>query len=457
MDYINDYQKIQNKLITMEMFTPQYIVDYLDKYIIGQTDAKKAVAVALRNRYRRMKLTSEIRDSITPKNLMMIGPTGVGKTEIARKIAKLIGAPFIKVEATKYTEVGYVGRDVESMVRDLVANGISIVKKEEAHTNKGKILLAANEHIFKEVSKNKVSMGLGDMDDARIRTMINNGELDNKELDVKVNASTPNPLGDMMQGINVVGMDSGFPPDLSKLFGGGKKITKKVTIGKARELFKNEEMEKIADDDFIVEEAKWRVEQLGIVFIDEFDKIASSQQEYKGGGNISREGVQRDILPIVEGSQVHTRYGMIDTENILFIAAGAFYVAKPSDLIPELQGRFPIRVELQELSVEDFVKILSETENSLVDQYIKLLSTEQVKVTVDTHAIESIADIAYTMNSEAENIGARRLYTVMEKIFEELMFVASQMPNSSVHIDENYISERIKNMTGDIDSYKYIL
>lgn len=446
----------QDHMAFMETMTPQYIVEYLDKHIIGQQAAKKSVAVALRNRYRRMKLTQDVRESITPKNIMMIGPTGVGKTEIARKLAKLIGAPFVKVEATKYTEVGYVGRDVESMVRDLVASAISIVKKEYAVSNKGKIILAANQHIYEHILRQKTALGLTEYDDAQIKIMLNNGEFDTKEIEIEVSPQKQNPLQDMMQGVNIVGMGGGLPPDLSKLFGGDKKKKKKVSVEKARDIFQQEELEKIADDDDIIEEAKWRAEQIGIVFIDEFDKIASSH-ETKNAGNISREGVQRDILPIVEGSLVQTKYGVIDTTNILFIAAGAFYVAKPSDLIPELQGRFPIRVELNELSIDDFIKILSETENSLVEQYIKLISTEGVKVTVDDNATVALAEIAYQMNTDAENIGARRLHTVMEKVFEELMFVAPQLKDSSVHIDKQYITDKITDMIEDKETYKYIL
>lgn len=459
MEYLDYTIDKSGHMAFMETMTPQYVVDHLDKHIIGQKDAKRAVAVALRNRYRRMQLSQEVRDSITPKNIMMIGPTGVGKTEIARKLAKLLGAPFVKVEATKYTEVGYVGRDVESMVRDLLANAISIVKKEISVTNKGKILLNANNRIYEIVLKKKTELNLLGIDDAQIKIMLNNGELDTKEIEIEVSPqSSDNPLADMMGGVNIMGIDmgNGFPPDISKLFGGGKKTKRKVPIEKAREIFQQEELENIANKDEIIDEAKWRTEQLGIIFIDEFDKIASSQ-ELRGSGNVSREGVQRDILPIVEGSHVQTKYGFIDTENILFVAAGAFYVAKPSDLIPELQGRFPIRVELNDLSVDDFTKILSETENSLIEQYVKLLATEEVDVTVDDSAISSLAEVAYKMNAEAENIGARRLYTVLEKVFEELMFVAPQLKNSSVHVDQKYIEEKIENMSADKDAYKYIL
>ncbi len=437
----------------MEQLTPRVIVEYLDKFIIGQSDAKRAIAVALRNRYRRMMLPQELRESISPKNLLMIGPTGVGKTEIARRISRLIGAPFIKVEATKYTEVGYVGRDVESMIRDLMSNSLGLVKKEMQGSNKTKIQNQVEKRVLQEILQRKHMFNLESLSEEEIAKKIANGDFEDKELDIQLPAS--NPLNDMIQGIGIVGIEQNIPPDVFKMFSGQNK-KKKVKLSKAREVFEQEEMNKIADEDKIQEMAKWRAEEMGIIFIDEFDKIISSQS-VKGNESVSREGVQRDILPIVEGSQVQTRYGLIDTSNVLFLAAGAFHLAKPSDLIPELQGRFPIRVELKELHQSDFVRILHDTENSLVDQYSKLLSTEGLLITMQDSAIQAVAEIAYKMNTESENIGARRLYTVMEKLFETLMFDASDMADTSLVIDTDFVQTQLKGIFEDIDFYKYIL
>lgn len=448
-------KKIQHESMVsfMEQLTPRKIVEHLDKFIIGQNDAKRVIAIALRNRYRRMTLPQELRESIAPRNLLMIGPTGVGKTEIARRISRLIGAPFIKVEATKYTEVGYVGRDVESMIRDLLSNGISLVRKEMHNSNKNKINDMVRKRVFDEILRNKRSMGVENLSDEEIEKKISEGYFDSKELDINLPAT--NPINDMIQGVGVIGIEANLPPEMMKMFSGNKK-KKKVTLSKAREVFESEEMEKIADDDQIQEIAKWRAEEMGIVFIDEFDKIISNQN-IKGSESVSREGVQRDILPIVEGAQIQTRYGLIDTSNILFIAAGAFHMSKPSDLIPELQGRFPVRVELDELTTSDFIRILSETENSLVDQYSKLLSTEGLIISMQDAAIQTVAEIAYKMNSETENIGARRLYTVMEKLFETLMFDASDIKDRTIIIDNDYVRANLKDIFQGVDSYKYIL
>ena len=437
----------------MEQLTPKVIVEYLDKFIIGQSDAKRSIAVVLRNRYRRMMLPQELRNSINPKNLLMIGPTGVGKTEIARRITRLIGAPFIKVEATKYTEVGYVGRDVESMIRDLMSNSLGLIKKEMQGNNKKKIQEQVENRVLQEILQKKHAFNIETLSDEEIAKKMKKGDFENKEFEIQLPAT--NPLNDMIQGIGIVGVEQNIPSDLFKMFPGQNK-KKKVKLSKAREVFEQEEMSKIADEDTIQSMAKWRVEEMGIIFIDEFDKIISSHT-MKGNESVSREGVQRDILPIVEGSQVQTRYGLIDTSNILFLAAGAFHLAKPSDLIPELQGRFPIRVELKELNKDDFIRILHDTENSLVDQYSKLLSTEGLLITMQDSAIQTVAEIAYKMNTESENIGARRLYTVMEKVFETLMFEASDMKDTSLVIDNDFVQAQIKGMLEDVDFYKYIL
>ncbi len=441
----------ENLLVFMKTLTPSAITRYLDKYIISQKAAKRAISVALRNRYRRMKLKAEMRENITPKNLLMIGPTGVGKTEIARKIARLIGAPFVKVEATKYTEVGYVGRDVESMIRDLVAASISLVRKEIMEQNKKLIEQRVASRILKLIKRHYPDMLLEkNLSDQQLLEEIKAGNFMNLEVDVET--KSPNPLQELTNNVGIIGIE-GQMPDFSKLFGNNKK-TKRVTFEKAKELFAQEETDKIADEDQVVEVAKWRAENLGIVFIDEFDKIAKEQQV---SGSVNREGVQRDILPIVEGSQVHTRYGIIDTSNILFIAAGAFYVSKPSDLIPELQGRFPVRVELNELTKDDFVKILSETENSMFSQYQHLLSAEDFELTYEEGVFEYIAEIAYKMNAESENIGARRLYTVLEKLFEDLLFDTPDKQENSFVITKNYVETQLEDIIKSKDYYKYIL
>ncbi len=450
--YNADLQK-DSMVMFMESLTPKKIVEHLDKYIIGQKDAKRAIAVGIRNRYRRLKLPVELRESITPKNLMMIGPTGVGKTEIARRIARLIGAPFIKVEATKYTEIGYVGRDVESMVRDLMAASLSIVRKETTNTHKERLVNMVNERILACIIPLKEQWNIANLSDNEVRVRLENGVFDNKEIDIET--SPANPLGDMFQGMGIIGIESSIPPDLNKMFAKQKK-RKRVKIHKAREIFHQEEIEKMTNDDQITETARWRAEQLGIIFIDEFDKIATHSHG-KGGESISREGVQRDILPIVEGSQVQTRYGIIDTANVLFVAAGAFHVTKPSDLIPELQGRFPVRVDLKELTVDDFVQILSTTENSLQSQYANLLSTEALHVQIDDEAIKYIANVAYVMNSETDNIGARRLYTVMEKLFEDIMFDAPHITDKNVFIDIPYVKEHLGDVSSPQDYRNYIL
>ncbi|EHT9948700.1 TPA: ATP-dependent protease ATPase subunit HslU, partial [Listeria monocytogenes] len=430
----------------MNQLTPKQIVEKLDQYIIGQTGAKKSVAVALRNRYRRQLMDESIRDEIIPKNILMIGPTGVGKTEIARRIAKIVRAPFSKVEATKFTEVGYVGRDVESMVRDLVEVSVRLVKEEkmqlvrvkaEKNAEKRLIkLLAPSQKKKQTTSQNPLEALFGGMNQpdespeeevdqelknkrSQIEWRLQNGELDDEIVTVEVKEQQ-NPMLDMMRG---AGMDqmNGMQDALSGMFP-AKKKKRKVTVREAKKILFEDEASKLIDADELAAEGIHRAEQMGMIFIDEIDKIASKE----GGGNaqVSREGVQRDILPIVEGSQISTKYGTVNTEYILFIAAGAFHMSKPSDLIPELQGRFPIRIELDKLTQEDFYKILTEPDNALIKQYKALLKTEGIDLIFTKEAVERIAEIAFQVNQDSDNIGARRLHTILEKLLEDLLFEA---------------------------------
>ncbi|EGP9856488.1 ATP-dependent protease ATPase subunit HslU, partial [Listeria monocytogenes] len=429
-------------LTLMNQLTPKQIVEKLDQYIIGQTGAKKSVAVALRNRYRRQLMDESIRDEIIPKNILMIGPTGVGKTEIARRIAKIVRAPFSKVEATKFTEVGYVGRDVESMVRDLVEVSVRLVKEEkmqlvrvkaEKNAEKRLIkLLAPSQKKKQTTSQNPLEALFGGMNQpdesaeeevdqelknkrSQIEWRLQNGELDDEIVTVEVKEQQ-NPMLDMMRG---AGMDqmNGMQDALSGMFP-AKKKKRKVTVREAKKILFEDEASKLIDADELAAEGIHRAEQMGMIFIDEIDKIASKE----GGGNaqVSREGVQRDILPIVEGSQISTKYGTVNTEYILFIAAGAFHMSKPSDLIPELQGRFPIRIELDKLTQEDFYKILTEPDNALIKQYKALLKTEGIDLIFTKEAVERIAEIAFQVNQDSDNIGARRLHTILEKLLEDL-------------------------------------
>ncbi|EAD9647657.1 ATP-dependent protease ATPase subunit HslU, partial [Listeria monocytogenes] len=431
-------------LTLMNQLTPKQIVEKLDQYIIGQTGAKKSVAVALRNRYRRQLMDESIRDEIIPKNILMIGPTGVGKTEIARRIAKIVRAPFSKVEATKFTEVGYVGRDVESMVRDLVEVSVRLVKEEkmqlvrvkaEKNAEKRLIkLLAPSQKKKQTTSQNPLEALFGGMNQpdesaeeevdqelknkrSQIEWRLQNGELDDEIVTVEVKEQQ-NPMLDMMRG---AGMDqmNGMQDALSGMFP-AKKKKRKVTVREAKKILFEDEASKLIDADELAAEGIHRAEQMGMIFIDEIDKIASKE----GGGNaqVSREGVQRDILPIVEGSQISTKYGTVNTEYILFIAAGAFHMSKPSDLIPELQGRFPIRIELDKLTQEDFYKILTEPDNALIKQYKALLKTEGIDLIFTKEAVERIAEIAFQVNQDSDNIGARRLHTILEKLLEDLLF-----------------------------------
>jgi len=458
--------------IDLDSLTPKQIVEQLDRYIIGQDKAKKAVGIALRNRTRRQRLSEEMRDEVAPKNIIMIGPTGVGKTEIARRLSRLGGAPFVKVEATKYTEVGYVGRDVESMIRDLVSVAVSMVKtelqeqvREEAQrraedalldlllpgVGKAKAPAAARgaQPLVKPAPERSVAVS---STREKFREKLRGGELEDKIVEVNV-TSSQFPAIEIFSGTSLEEMDVNIG-NLGSIFGGRKK-RKKTTVSRARDILLTEEMDKLIDMERVTEQAVKRVEQMGIVFIDEMDKIASRQNV--SGVDVSREGVQRDILPIVEGSKVHTRYGMVDTAHILFIAAGAFHMSKPSDLIPELQGRFPLRVELQALTSEDFVKILTQPRNALIKQYKELLRTEEVELDFDDEAIHRIAEIANDVNSRTENIGARRLHTIMESLLEEVSFNATDIAGQTVKITKKYVDERLKDIVEDEDLSRFIL
>ncbi len=458
-------------------FTPREIVERLNKYIIGQDKAKKSVAIALRNRYRRSKLNPELRDEITPKNIILMGPTGVGKTEIARRLAKLVNAPFIKVEATKYTEVGYVGRDVESMVRDLVEEAIRMVKSQKMEQVKEKAALAAENRILDELlptpRKRRTQGPFGmlfpseqpvdeeQVDDQegmantreKLRQRLRSGLLEDNIVEIEVEDSKYSGFG-FIPGVGNEDILVHIQDAFGNLF--PKKLKKKkVTIREARKLFEQEEAQKLIDMDEVVEEAVSAVEQHGIIFIDEIDKIAG--REASGNPDVSREGVQRDILPIVEGTTVMTKYGPVKTDYILFIAAGAFHISKVSDLIPELQGRFPIRVELEALSQEDFKRILTQPENAIIKQQIALLKVEDVDLEFTEDAIEEIASIAYIMNQTSENIGARRLYTVMEKLMEDISFNADKLAGQKMVIDGQYVRDALQDILQQNDLDRFIL
>lgn len=466
-------------LTLRNQLTPKQIVEKLDQYIIGQNGAKKSVAVALRNRYRRQLMDESIRDEIIPKNILMIGPTGVGKTEIARRIAKIVRAPFSKVEATKFTEVGYVGRDVESMVRDLVEVSVRLVKEEkmqlvrvkaEKNAEKRLIkLLAPSQKKKQTTSQNPLEALFGGMNQpdespeeevdqelknkrSQIEWRLQNGELDDEIVTVEVKEQQ-NPMFDMMRG---TGMDqmNGMQDALSGMFP-AKKKKRKVTVREAKKILFEDEASKLIDADELAAEGIHRAEQMGMIFIDEIDKIASKE----GGGNaqVSREGVQRDILPIVEGSQISTKYGTVNTEYILFIAAGAFHMSKPSDLIPELQGRFPIRIELDKLTQEDFYKILTEPDNALIKQYKALLKTEGIDLIFTKEAVERIAEIAFQVNQDSDNIGARRLHTILEKLLEDLLFEAPEINMESIKVTENYVNEKLAPIMKNKDLTQFIL
>jgi len=453
-----------------EQLTPAQIVAELDKYIIGQEKAKRSVAVALRNRYRRKKLPEELRDEVAPKNIIMIGPTGVGKTEIARRLSNISGAPFIKVEATKYTEVGYVGRDVESMIRDLTNVAVANVKKEMSEEVEELAKQRAEEDILdillpqpvfprKRPDESDPQSGVITHEDRRastrerFRQMLRSGQLEEKVIEIEIRQPRTQVLG-MFAGTGLEEMDQNLSNMFSNIFP-EKKKRKKVTVKEARKILEEEERDKLVDMDRVVKEAIERVEQMGIVFLDEIDKIAGKGSTH--GPDVSREGVQRDILPIVEGSTVITKYGAVRTHHILFIAAGAFHMSKPSDLIPELQGRFPIRVELSSLSTEDLEKILTQPKNALIKQYSALLETEGVKLDFTPETIKEIAKIATLVNTQTENIGARRLHTIMEHLLEEISFSASELKGQTIPITVDYVRSRLKDVLENKDLSKYIL
>ena len=465
--------------MTNQNISPKEIVKELDQYIVGQNSAKKSVAVALRNRYRRLQLEEKMKQYVTPKNILMIGPTGVGKTEIARRLAKIVDAPFVKLEATKFTEVGYVGRDVESMIRDLVENAIQIVKKEQYKNVRLQAQKKANRRLVKALvpgikkeqkkSTNPYEQMMNMFNPAQqaeepkeeltdeirsnrqaIYEQLEKGLLDNREVTIQVDEpKTQSPM--MNNGLEQMGID------LNETLGAlkpQKKIERTVTVKEAREILIQEESSKLVNDADIHSAALRLAESSGIIFLDEIDKITSKSQQ---SGEVSREGVQRDILPIVEGSQVNTKYGPLQTDHILFIASGAFHLSKPSDLIPELQGRFPIRVELDDLTKEDFVKILTEPNNALIKQYIALLGTENVTVTFTLEAIQKIAEIAFQVNRDTDNIGARRLHTILEKLLEDLLFEASDMQMGEITITEAYVEDKLASIAKDEDLSRYIL
>jgi len=457
--------------------TPKEIVSELDQYIIGQNEAKRSVAIALRNRYRRMQLEETMQQEVTPKNILMIGPTGVGKTEIARRLARIVKAPFVKVEATKFTEVGYVGRDVESMVRDLVENAITIVEKEQYSKVYSQALKRANKRLVKilvpgikkeqKQSTNPYEQMMNMFNQTQTETkeevtedikvnrqtileQLEKGLLDQREVTIEV--TEPKKAAPMNNGLEQMGID------LSDTLGAltpEKKVQRTVTVKEAQELLVKEEQAKLVNEGDISTAAIKLAESSGIIFIDEIDKITSKSQQ--NSGEVSREGVQRDILPIVEGSQVNTKYGAIQTDHVLFIASGAFSLSKPSDLIPELQGRFPIRVELSDLTAEDFVKILTEPNNALIKQYIALVGTENVNIIFTQEAIERIAQMAFDVNRETDNIGARRLHTILEKLLEDLLFEAPDMQMGEITITEAYVDEKLASIAQNKDLSRYIL
>ena len=437
----------------MTNFSPREIVSELDRYIVGQNDAKRAVAIALRNRWRRQQLTGDLKDEVLPKNILMIGPTGVGKTEISRRLARLAGAPFLKVEATKFTEVGYVGRDVESIVRDLVEVGIALVREVKRKEVRAKAEKAAEERVLDAL----VGPGAQSSTREAFRRRLRNNELNDKEIEIEVTDTSgglpmfeiPGQPGSSIGAINIGDM-------LGKAFGGRMK-KRRVMVVDSYDILVAEESDRLLDTDEITQEAIRAVEDNGIVFLDEIDKICSRSDGGRGSADVSREGVQRDLLPLIEGTTVATKHGPVKTDHILFIASGAFHVAKPSDLLPELQGRLPIRVELTALTRDDMRRILTEPEASLIKQYVALMATEDLTLVFTDDAIDALADTAVAVNSSVENIGARRLQTVMERVLDNISFEASDRPGETVTIDASYVTKHVGELAKDSDLSKFIL
>ncbi len=432
--------------------SPREIVSELDRYVIGQKDAKKAVAVALRNRWRRQALSDEMRDEVLPKNILMIGPTGVGKTEISRRLSKLAEAPFIKVEATRFTEVGYVGRDVEQIIRDLIEIAIAMEREKRRKEVKAKAELKAEEKVLDALVGNKASVATRESFRKRLRT----GDLDNNEIEIEVqNSSSP------LQSFEIPGMPGGnvgmvnLGDILGKSMGGKKGKKKKMTVKESHDILVAQESDKMIEEDKIITEAKKATEENGIVFLDEIDKVSARSDRV--GGDVSREGVQRDLLPLIEGTTVSTKHGPIKTDHILFIASGAFQLAKPSDLLPELQGRLPIRVELDALKEEDFKRILKEPDNSLIKQYKELLKTENVNLEFTDNGIDMLAKISAEVNSSVENIGARRLHTIIEKVLDDISFNATDRAGETITVDKKYVQDNLGNLVKDTDLSKFIL
>ena len=433
----------------MQAFSPREIVSELDRFIIGQDDAKKAVAIALRNRWRRQQLEGEIKEEILPKNILMVGPTGVGKTEISRRLSKLAQAPFIKVEATKFTEVGYVGRDVEQIVRDLIEIAITMVKQSKRKEVKAKAQLAAEERVLDCL----VGPGAGSATRESFRKKLRNQEIDDKEIEIEIQdtgSATIDLQGSGGAGVGMINLN-----DMLGKAMGNKTKKKKVKVGDSYEILVNEESDKLIDHDQIVSEAKQSVEDNGIVFIDEIDKVCARSERL--GGDVSREGVQRDLLPLIEGTVVTTKHGTIKTDHILFIASGAFQLAKPSDLLPELQGRLPIRVALNALSQDDFKRILKEPKFSLIKQYEALMKTEDLEISFTEDGIDALATLAVDINTSIENIGARRLHTILERVLEEISFSASDRKGQTVKVDADYVKMNTSELSKDTDLSKFIL
>ncbi len=436
----------------MTDLTPREIVSELDRFIIGQRDAKRATAVALRNRWRRRQLADDLRDEVYPKNILMIGPTGVGKTEISRRLAKLARTPFIKVEATKFTEVGYVGRDVEQIIRDLVDSAIIETREWMREDVKAKAHAQAEERVIDAIAGTEAREGTRDM----FRKKLKDGLLDDTEIELEI-ADTSNPMGGMMDIPGQPGNQMGMM-NLGDIFGkafGGRTVRKKMTVAESYEILVSDEADKLLDDEIVNKAALEAVEQNGIVFLDEIDKVCARADAR--GGDVSREGVQRDLLPLIEGTTVSTKYGAVKTDHVLFIASGAFHIAKPSDLLPELQGRLPIRVELRALTEEDFVRILTETDNALTRQYTALMGTEEVEVSFTEDGIAALARIAAEVNQSVENIGARRLYTVVERVFEELSFTAPDRAGDKVTVDAAFVEENLGELAKSADLSRYVL